>query len=102
MPVIRRQLESGGEVERSALVVASWARYAEGVDEHGDPIEVVDRRRDEVMERGRRAREDPLAFVRDRDLFGDLADDQRFTEAYLSALASLHERGARDTLAALD
>ena len=52
VPVIRRQLESGGEVERSALVVASWARYAEGTDERGDEIEIVDRRRDEVMELG--------------------------------------------------
>ncbi len=102
VPVIRRQLESGGEVGRSALVVASWARYAEGTDECGNEIEIVDRRRDEVMELGRRAREDPDAFVRNRDLFGDLADDERFMDAYRSALASLYERGARDTLAALD
>ena len=102
VPVIRLQLESGGEVERSALVVASWARYAEGTDERGDEIEIVDRRRDEVMELGRRAREDPDAFVRNRDLFGDLADDERFMDAYRTALASLYERGARDTLAALD
>ena len=26
--------------------------------------------------------EDPLAFVRNRDLFGDLADHPRFAEAY--------------------
>ena len=34
---------AGGEVRCSAAVVASWARYAEGVDEQGEPIEVVDR-----------------------------------------------------------
>ena len=27
-------------------------------------------------------REDPLAFIRDRDLFGDLVDDERFAAAY--------------------
>ena len=37
------QPRHGGEVQRSALVVAAWARYAEGVDEQGEPIEVVDR-----------------------------------------------------------
>ena len=31
----------------------SWARYAEGVDEQGEPIEVVDRLKDAVMARGR-------------------------------------------------
>ena len=41
--MIRDQLATGGEIRRSAAVVASWARYAEGIDEHGEPIEVVDR-----------------------------------------------------------
>ena len=44
------------------------------------------------------AQGDQLAFLRDRDLFGDLVDDERFTTAYAAALASLHERGARATL----
>ena len=42
----RSNLRSGGEIERRAAVVASWARYAEGVDEQGEPIEVVDRLED--------------------------------------------------------
>ncbi|TQM64649.1 mannitol dehydrogenase family protein [Humibacillus xanthopallidus] len=99
VPVIRRNLETGGEIDRSALVVASWARYAEGVDEQGDPIEIVDRVKDRVTAAAARQREgDHLAFLRDRDLFGDLVDDARFTTAYAAALASLHERGARATL----
>ena len=96
--MIRHNLAHDGEVRRSALVVASWARYAEGTDEQGEPIEVVDRRRDAVMERASRQREEPLAFLEDRDLFDDLADQPRFTEAYTEALASLHEHGARATL----
>ena len=50
------------------------------------------------MERAQRQAVDPLAFLEDRDLFDDLVDHQRFTEAYLAALESLHERGARATL----
>jgi mannitol 2-dehydrogenase len=101
LPVVRVNLASGGKVRRSAAVVAGWARYAEGVDEAGQPIEVVDRRRDSLMARARRQREDPLAFIADRELFGDLVDDERFTSPYLAALASLHERGARATLEAV-
>jgi mannitol 2-dehydrogenase len=100
VPVIMRNLETGGEVSRSALVVASWARYAEGVDEQGVPIEVVDRIRDRVVAAAARQGTDKLAFIRDRDLFGGLADDQRFAEAYVAALDSLHEIGARATLEA--
>ncbi|MCU1667543.1 MAG: Mannitol dehydrogenase domain protein [Blastococcus sp.] len=101
LPVIRENLATEGEIRRSAAVVASWARYCEGVDEEGRPIEIADRRRDSLMANARRQREDPLAFLADRDLFGDLVDDERFTSPYLAALASLHARGARATLEAL-
>jgi mannitol 2-dehydrogenase len=102
LPVIRAQLATGGEIRRSAAVIASWARYAEGTDEQGQPIEVVDRLADRLTLAARRQCEDPLAFIADRDLFGELADDQRFTAAYTRALASLHLRGARATLESMD
>jgi mannitol 2-dehydrogenase len=95
VPLIRHNLRTGGAIDVSALIVASWARYAEGKDEQGDPIEVVDRRKDAVVARAARQGEDPLAFLRDPDLFGDLVDDPRFTQAYIHALTDLHERGAR-------
>ena len=102
MPVIQRNLETGGGFERSALVVASWARYAEGVDESGEPIEVVDRHRDKVMAAARRYEEDELAFLRDRDFFGGLVDSEPFTTAYAAFLKSLHDNGARVTLEDLE
>jgi mannitol 2-dehydrogenase len=101
LPVARAQLTADGEIRLAAAIVASWARYAEGVDEQGQPIEVVDRHRDRLVSLAKRQAEEPLAFLENRDLFGDLADHQRFVEAYQWALGSLHERGARPTLAAL-
>ena len=93
LPVVRHNLEHGEPVERSAAVVASWARYAEAVDEQGAPIAVVDRLSDQLTEAARRGE-----FLEDRELFGDLADHERFASAYRDALASLHEHGARATL----
>ena len=101
LPVVREQLVTGGEIRRSAAVVASWARYAEGVDEAGQPIEVVDRLRDTLMRLARRQHEDPDAFIANRDVFGDLVDQKLFVSAYRSALTSLHQRGARATLESL-
>ena len=98
LPVVRRNLTDGGSVRLSAAVVASWARYAEGVDEDGRPIEVVDRLREPLTAAARRHADDPLAFLRDRSLFGDLVDEPRFVEPYLWALESLHRVGARATL----
>jgi mannitol 2-dehydrogenase len=101
LPVVRRQLETGGEIRRSAAVVASWARYAEGVDEQGQPIDVVDRLKDSLVPIARGQRDYPDAFIANRELFGDLIDEERFVSAYRSALGSLHERGARATLESL-
>ncbi|GAB3654198.1 mannitol dehydrogenase family protein [Nocardioides korecus] len=100
VPAIRHNLEHDGQVRLSALVVASWARYAEGTDESGDPIEVVDRRQEAVTARAARQHDEPLAFLDDEALFGDLARQERFTTPYLEALESLHARGARRTLEA--
>ncbi|GHB10272.1 mannitol dehydrogenase family protein [Modicisalibacter luteus] len=101
LPVIREQLARDGDIQRSAAVVASWARYAEGADEQGRPIEIVDRLKEPLMTIARDNRQWPTAFIENRQLFGDLADDERFRRAYLNALESLHARGARATVEAL-
>ena len=95
LPVIRAQLSRGGPIERSAAVVASWARYAEGVDEHGEPIEVVDRLAGQLTALARQRGD---GFIVNGEVFGDLVDDERFVAAYREALRSLHDRGARATL----
>ena len=101
LPVIREQLAHDGDIRRSAAVVASWARYAEGADEQGRPIEIVDRLRDSLIAIARDNRQRPTAFIENRQLFGDLADDERFRRAYLDALERLHAQGARATVEAL-
>jgi mannitol 2-dehydrogenase len=100
LPILRRQLETGGEIRRTAAVVAGWARYAEGVDDGGATIDVLDRAQPALSERARRQRTDRRAFV-DAGLFGALATDGAFLDAYDAALSSLYERGARATVEAL-
>ena len=102
LPVVRINLENGGEIRRSAAIVASWARYDEGTDEQGNPIDVVDRLRDTLVAAAVRQREDPLSFISNREVFGDLIDDERFVAAYSAALAGLHHRGAKETLRTLE
>jgi len=98
LPVIRFQLAAGGPIECGVAVLACWARYAEGVDEAGEPIEIVDPARDALTAAARRQRAEPLAFVQNRDVFGDLAEDPRFAAAYERALSAVQEHGARATV----
>ncbi len=101
LPVVRDNLENGGPVRLAAATVASWARYAEGVDERGQPIEVVDQLAESLMATARSQGTHPNAFIENTALFGNLALRPRFVEAYRWALDSLHARGARATLEAL-
>jgi len=98
LPVIRENLASGAPIRLSAATVASWARYAEGVDEEGDPIEVQDQLAETLVPLAKSQGENPLAFIENTAVFGDLATQERFVEAYLWALDSLHRNGARATL----
>jgi len=101
LPVIRENLKTGAPIRLSAAVVASWARYAEGVDEQGEPIDVQDQLADVLVPLARGQREHPTAFIENTALFGDLASAPRFVDAYLWALDSLHHHGARATLESL-
>ncbi|MCW2627794.1 mannitol dehydrogenase family protein [Mycobacterium sp.] len=101
LPVVRANLAAGGPVRLSAATVASWARYAEGVDEHGEHIDVQDQLADTLVPLARSQHHNPTAFIENTDVFGDLASQPRFVEAYVWALDSLHRDGARATLEGL-
>lgn len=101
LPVVRENLRTGEPIRLSAATVASWARYAEGVDEQGEPIDVQDQLADSLVPLAKSQRDNPTAFIENTALFGDLAKEKRFVDAYLWALNSLHEVGARATLEAL-
>lgn len=101
LPVVRDRMDAGGSVAWSAAIIASWARYAEGIDEQGQPIDIVDSRRDRLMASARLQRRQPTAFIEDRELFGDLARDEAFLAPYLRALQLLQERGAAAALEAI-
>ncbi|WP_251454939.1 mannitol dehydrogenase family protein [Microbacterium sp. Marseille-Q6648] len=97
-PVIREQLAAGRDIGMSAAIVASWARYAEGVDEQGAAIDVVDQDRDRMMGAAQRDRDEPGTFLTESGVFGDLAQHPVFAEAYREAVTLLREGGAQGAL----
>jgi mannitol 2-dehydrogenase len=101
MPVVRANLASGGPVELSAAIVASWARYAEGTDEQGEPLTIVDRLADELNALALHNHDDIDVFIANREVFGSVVDDERFRVAYEKVLRSLHAQGSLATLAEL-
>lgn len=98
LPVVQDNLANDGSVRLAAAAVASWARYAEGVDEWGNPFEVVDQLADSLIPIARSQHENLTAFIEITAVFGDLAQQPRFVQAYSWALDSLQRKGARATL----
>lgn len=62
------------------------------------PIAINGRMADRLKETASHNHEDILAFLRDREVFGDLVDSHEFTKEYARVLHSLHEKGSIATL----
>ncbi len=97
---IRDRLAAGGGIQRLALGVAAWMRYATGIDEAGRPIEVSDPLSERLERIGREAKGEPLALMEAMlalgEIFGDdLPRFESFRAALGSALLGLYEIGAR-------
>ncbi len=99
LPVVRAQLDAGGPIERAASAIAFWARYAQGTDEHGNPIEVVDHRRDDVMAAAQRDIDEPGSFLDQPAVFADLGQNPHLRKTYIDAITVVREFGVRAALA---
>ena len=97
VPVIQDELRLGGPIDRSAGVVASWARYLEALDVNGKPFNVVDRKRDEFVALADQRQNPPEAFLK-HPLFEGLGGQPRFVASFVSARAQLDHDGPRALL----
>jgi fructuronate reductase len=103
---ITDRLAAGQSITRLALGVAAWMRYVTGIDEQGKPIEVKDplaaRCRAITDAAGRDARKVADGLLGINEIFGTtLPANEAFRGPVTAHLASLFERGARATVAAI-
>ena len=92
LPTVRDNLAAGGPIRLGAAMCAAWSLGAAGTDENGDPIPVADDLRP-LAERQEAGEE--TAFIANEEIFGDLAENERFRTTYLEELAALRSQGAR-------
>lgn len=101
VPVLRDQLARSAPITHSAAVIASWARYLEGVDDAGNAMTITDRRSLRLMRLAQHQSTDLTALLAARDFVAELGDNETFVASYASTLRSLRECGARATLMSL-
>jgi mannitol 2-dehydrogenase len=98
LPSARDRLAEGQSIKGLALESALWCRYCYGESESGKPIDIGDPSADRLQEAARKARATPSAFLALNDIFGDLARNAAFTDAFEAALTSLWQEGLTVTM----
>ena len=99
----RDRLAAGASIDRLALGVAAWMRYAAGRDERGGAIDLRDPLADKLRRRAAGVAEAGAlaeALFGMASVFGrDLPSEARFTRAVSAALSGLMRDGAAATVA---
>ena len=98
LPVIRDALAADTPLEGLALCEALWARMCEGTREDGSRIEPNDPMWDKLSAAAALARHDLQAWLDQRDLYGDLAEQPRFRESFHRWLGIVWNEGAEAAL----
>ncbi|SDQ33964.1 mannitol dehydrogenase family protein [Quadrisphaera sp. DSM 44207] len=99
LPSVRAALEQDRPHQLLGLAVAGWLRFLRGYDYAGREILVEGPMRDRLVPLAQQGREDPELLLRERKVFGDLAQDTRFAAAVEVALRALEEQGPREVIA---
>lgn len=95
LPTLTDALKNDSAIDGLAQEVAFWCRYCERTDEAGNELAPNDDNHEALHKYALAARENPLAFLENRTVFGPLADDNRFQEAFARKLKLLHDQGTR-------
>jgi mannitol 2-dehydrogenase len=98
LPSVADRLKANRPVTGLALVSALWARYCYGETDSGKPIGPNDPNWDRLTAQARLAKDDPKAWLAMGDIFGPIADDPIYVEAFTTALHSLYALGTKETL----
>ncbi|MEO9652137.1 MAG: mannitol dehydrogenase family protein [Roseobacter sp.] len=100
LPILKEAIESGGSVSGLALVEALWARMCAGEREDGSVIEPNDPQWDALNTAALQARDRPTAWLQQNWVYGTLADNAAFSDAFSNWLEMIWRDGARAALTA--
>ncbi|PHI20790.1 mannitol dehydrogenase [Lewinellaceae bacterium SD302] len=88
---IHENLAGGGSIKFATLVIAAWCYYSDKqADENGQPLEVKDAMKEQLHQAAKQTTIDPLAFIKQKSIFGNLAENKQFTELYSKMVRSIY------------
>jgi len=100
LPILREALAAGGSVDGLALSEALWARMCEGHREDGSVIEPNDPSWVALTRAAQAAKDRPLAWIEQTEVYGGLHEAGPFTRAFEHWLSLIWRDGTSAALAA--
>lgn len=97
LQAVNEQINTGVSLKLSALIIASWRAYLDGVSDNGDKIDIVDNKKDFLVDFIAK-NDNPLDFIKIKEIFHDIASDEKFVGDYLKAFEAIKQE---DALAAI-
>ncbi len=98
LPSVRDCLEAGINVAGLALTSAIWARYCLGVREDNSVIEANDPDWADLQIRATHAKDNPIVWLENTRIYGDLASRAEFAEPFTAWLTQIYAGGIDATL----
>ena len=81
-----------------ALCCAFWCQYCAGTDDQGQTIAPNDPNWDALTLTAQKAADDPLVWLEQDDIYGDLRHSEVFCRLFTAALNSVKKIGALATI----
>jgi mannitol 2-dehydrogenase len=100
LPILRDALAADASIEGLSLVQALWARMCDGTREDGTVIEPNDPFWEEINAVAKRAKAEPMLWLQQQNTYGDLQNNQHFSESFCHWLTQLWDDGVAATLKA--
>ncbi|MES2551463.1 MAG: mannitol dehydrogenase family protein [Pseudomonadota bacterium] len=100
IPSIWDNLARGVMPRGLILSSAMWCRYCHGTDENGQDIAPNDPNWDALKAAAKRAKAEPVEWLKQREIYGDLSANRSFVEAFADALNLVWSQGAEAAMRA--
>ena len=92
LSTITENLNKGGSIEIATLLIAAWCYYSDQqTDDAGQPLEIIDAMKEQLHQAAEKTHTDALSFLKVREVFGNLADNETFTSLYTDTVKRFYE-----------
>ncbi len=92
IPTIQDNLAKGGSIEYATLILAAWCYYSDkGVNENEVSLEIIDVKKEALHHTARTTKNNPLGFLSQTEIFGNLAKNDRFARKYTEMIKLIYQ-----------